>query len=249
MLYAAWGFWLAIIVFSAWGVHAVWSGLLKASLVNTLLLPGTLVAQLGHVLGLLVTGNTVKNTALVGPGKQGAPAAEPAESPRVPILGSIVIGLLPLAACATALYWAGALCGDPLLSRAEPLRLPQELPTSIGGAWLLLHDLLHRAEALLTIFWQTDLLDWRNALFAYMAVCLTVRMAPFEGQRRGALGAIVLATGLLAIGASLLPIVREFVEGTWPILSFAAALLVLLLLGSLLARGIVELIRLLGRNG
>ena len=49
MLYAALTFWLLVIVFSAWGVYWLWGRLVKPRVVNTVLLPGTLVAQLGHV--------------------------------------------------------------------------------------------------------------------------------------------------------------------------------------------------------
>jgi hypothetical protein len=44
MLYAALTFWLLIIVFSAWGVHTLLSQLIKPKVVNSILLPGTLVA-------------------------------------------------------------------------------------------------------------------------------------------------------------------------------------------------------------
>ena len=56
MLYAALTFWLLVIVFSAWGVHWLWSQMIKPRAVNTVLLPGTLVAQLGHVLGVAAHG-------------------------------------------------------------------------------------------------------------------------------------------------------------------------------------------------
>ena len=56
MIYFAVTFWLLVAVLTAWGVHQLWSGMLKPRTVNSILLPGTLVAQLGHVLGLLVTG-------------------------------------------------------------------------------------------------------------------------------------------------------------------------------------------------
>ena len=64
MVYAAFTFWLLVIVLTAWGVHRLWSGMVKPKVLNTVLLPGTLVAQIGHVLGLLVTGATVTNTTL-----------------------------------------------------------------------------------------------------------------------------------------------------------------------------------------
>ena len=96
MLYAALTFWLFIIIVTAWGVHTLWSGLVKPRVVNAVLLPGTLVAQLGHVLGLLITGNPVRNTELMSDDEKGAPKSEQPERQRIPILGPILVGLLPL---------------------------------------------------------------------------------------------------------------------------------------------------------
>ena len=74
-------------------------------------------------------------------------------------------------------------------------------------------------------------------------------MAPFEGNRRGALGAILLAAVLISIISSLIPPARAFVaESSWPILSFAVGMLLFLLLFSLLVRGVVGLIRVLAKN-
>ena len=64
MLYAALTFWLLVVVFTAWGVHHIWSGLLKPRTVNLLLLPGTLVAQIGYVMGVLVSGGTLRTGIL-----------------------------------------------------------------------------------------------------------------------------------------------------------------------------------------
>ncbi|MCH8310314.1 MAG: hypothetical protein IIB17_07450, partial [Chloroflexi bacterium] len=50
MLYIALTFWLVVIVLTAWGVRELWGGMIKPKIINTILLPGTLVAQVGHVL-------------------------------------------------------------------------------------------------------------------------------------------------------------------------------------------------------
>ena len=52
MLYLALTFWLLVIVLTAWGVERLWSGMVRPKILNTVLLPGTLVAQIGLVLGL-----------------------------------------------------------------------------------------------------------------------------------------------------------------------------------------------------
>ena len=97
MLYLAATFWLLVIVLTAGGIHALWSTMMKPRVVNSLLLPGTLVAQLGHVLGLLVTGATVTGTTLYKDDGSGAPETTQDAKPRIPILGPVLIGMLPLA--------------------------------------------------------------------------------------------------------------------------------------------------------
>ena len=251
MLYAALTLWLLVIVFSAWGVHRIWSGLVKPRVVNSVLLPGTLVAQLGHVLGLLVTGNPVRNTALMGDDEKGDPQTDTPETQRVPIIGPIVIGLLPLVACAAGLYlsahyWGGSVLNE--LSGGAAIEVARTLPTSLADFWALLHGSIDAMERMVDAIVHSDLPNWPTVLFLYLAVCLTVRMAPFEGNRRGAIGAIVLAGIVIAIVASLTTTAREFVSSSWPILSFAVGMLLFLLLVSLFVSGIIGLIRILARK-
>ncbi len=250
MLYAALTFWLLIIVFTAWGVHRLWCGMVKPRVINALLLPGTLVAQLGHVLGLLVTGNSVRNLALMGDDEQGDPKSETPETTRIPVLGSILVGLLPLVACAVGLsfvnkYLGAAVLGDPIVAG---LAVTQNLPATLAGFWTLPHAALDLMEKVLGAILHSNLLFWKTALFLYLAVCLTVRMAPFKGNRRGALAAILLAGLVITILASLTARAGEFILSNWPVLSFTVGLLLLLLALSLLINGIVGLVRILARN-
>ena len=52
MEYAAMTFWMLVIIFAALGVHHLWSSLIQPKVVNSILLPGTLIATLGHIFGL-----------------------------------------------------------------------------------------------------------------------------------------------------------------------------------------------------
>jgi len=245
MLYAALTFWLLVIVFSAAGVHRLWSDLIKPRVVNSILLPGTLVAQLGHVLGLLVTGHPVKDTKLMGDDEAGQPKADAPTEQRIPILGPILVGLLPLVACGVCLYFATHYWGGGVLKGLHTRGVDPELPRTLAGFWQLLRDGITLVEGLVSAILQSDLVNWVTVLFLYLAVCLTVRMAPFEGNRRGAIGAIVLTGVLIAILGSLSTRVHDFIVDTWPILSFTVAMLLLLLLLSLAVAGIVSLIRIL----
>jgi hypothetical protein len=252
MLYAALTFWLLVIVFSAWGVYWLWGRLVKPRVVNTVLLPGTLVAQLGHVLGLLVTGNPVRNTKLMGDDEKGEPKSDAPETQRIPVIGSILVGLLPLVACAACLYAAARLLGGHVLeelSGGAALSVSQYLPTSLSAMWELLRNSITVIENMLNAILRSELLDWSTVLFLYLAICLTVRMTPFEGNRRGAVAAIFLAGIAIAVAASLAASLEEFIlQSWWPILSFAVGMLLFLLLLSLLVGGIVGLARILVRN-
>jgi hypothetical protein len=248
MLYAALTFWLLVIVFSAWGVHWLWSRLIKPRAVNTVLLPGTLIAQLGHVLGLLVTGNPVRNTALMGDDEKGEPTSDSPEKQRIPVIGPILIGLLPLVACAACLYVAAVSLGRGILLEGATPRLPDALPLTLTAMWELLRTSITVTENMLNAIRNSDLLNWANALFLYLAVCLTVRMTPFEGNRRGAVGAILLSGLVIGLLASFISPVHEAVRSSWPILSFAVGMLLFLLLVSLLISGVVGLVRILARH-
>jgi len=251
MLYAALTFWLLVIVFSAWGVHWLWSGMVKPRVVNTVLLPGTLVAQLGHVLGLLITGNSVQNAALMGDDEKGAPQADSPQQQRIPVIGPVIIGLLPLLACAVWLYIAAKYWGQSVLGPlgdGAALAVPQALPTKLAEVWNLMRNCITAIENMLNAILAADLTQWRTALFLYLAVCLTVRMTPFEGNRRGAVGAIALSGLTIAILAAITKQVDAFVLSSWPILSFAVGMLLFLLLVSSLISGIVGLIKVLAKN-
>ena len=94
----------------------------------------------------------------------------------------------------------------------------------------------------------SNLTNWANVLFLYLAVCLTVRMTPFEGNRRGAIGAILLSGLVIAILASVASPVESAVLSSWTILTFAVAMLLFLLIVSLMITGVVGLVRILARN-
>ena len=248
MLYAALTFWLLVIVFSAWGVHRLWSRMIKPRAVNTVLLPGTLIAQLGHVLGLLITGNPVHNTKLMGDDEAGEPTADAPEKQRIPVVGPVLVGLLPLLACGGCLYLAAATLGRNMLVQDASPDLPQTLPLTLAGFWGLLRTSITVTEDMLNAILHSDLLRWANVLFLYLAVCLTVRMAPFEGSHRGAIGAILLSGLIIGLVGSSVSALERAVLSSWPILNFAVGMLLFLLLVSLLVSGAVGLVRILARN-
>jgi hypothetical protein len=247
MEYAALTFWMLVIVFSAMGVHRLWSSLLQPKVVNSILLPGTLVATLGHVLGLLVTGGTVNNTSLVKDDDTGEPQTGTDEpKSRIPVVGTIIIALLPMIGCAIAIYWVSAYFGSEILGSLDPSHFDRLLlPTSLSLFFTTLRELLTLVERLVDVIWASDLTKWQSALFLYLVVCLTVRMAPLTGNIRGALGAIFL-TGVIAflVGQIMHPAMTQHpLQSAWPLVTFCVAVSILLLMISLIVTGIVGLVK------
>jgi len=248
MLYAAMTFWLLVVVLAAWGVHQLWSGLIKPRMVNVVLLPGTLVAQLGHVLGLLVTGGTVNDTTLYKDDETGAPEQTHDPKPRVPFVGPVIVGMLPILACVIAIHFVASYLGGAVVQEMNRQVVASVLPTTLPGFWEMFRSSITLAETTLAAVLHSDLANWHVWLFLYLLVCLTVRMAPFPGNLRGSLGAIILLGFLTFVVSMLATSTPVSIRNGWPVLSLAVGAVLVLLLFSLLVRGGVGLYRLLAGN-
>lgn len=248
MLYVAMTFWLLVCVLTAWGVYRLWCGIVPAKVFNALLLPGTLIAMLGHILGLLVTGATV-NTATLYKDDSGDPETTTDPKPRIPVVGPVIIGMLPLLACGTAIYFVVRYLGGPILGQLPNSHVRMELPTNMAGVFDLLRGQISLVESLVAAVRATDFSEWKSGVFFYLLICLTVRMAPFEGTLRGALAAIVvLGLGTAAV-TSLFDVADPRVQTGQSILTLTVAALLFLLFASLLIRGIVGLVQVLRSQG
>lgn len=245
MLYAAMTFWLLVIVFVAWGVYQLWSSMVKPKVVNTILLPATLLAQLGRILGTLVTGGTVNQTTLMKDDDAGEPEIDRQPRSKIPVVGPILVAMLPLAACAIGVYWTTKALGGDVLSGIAGQAVSQSLPMSPAAFWTMLRDTITLMERLVQAMLQTDLVHWKTIGFLYLVICLTVRMAPFRDNIRGSLGAIILAGLLIAVIGSAAPGTVAAVRGTWTVLSFSVGMLMFLLMISLTVRGLVGLVKVL----
>ncbi len=245
MAYASFTFWLLVIVLTAGGVQRLWAGLVRPKVFNIVLLPGTLVAQVGHVLGLLVTGATITNNSLVASDESGEPAATTNPNPRIPIVGPIVIGLLPLLACGACVYAVVSMLGMPVLRGIDQSAVGPTLPTSMPQIWQMLRDQISLMESLVNAVGATNLAAWQTWLFLYLLVCLSIRIAPVRGNLRGSLGAILVLGVVAAILGSFWDTGSARVQGGWALLSLTVATLWLLMSLSLITRGTIALYRLL----
>jgi len=248
MEYAAMTCWLVVIVFSALAVHRIWTNMAPPKVVNAILLPGTLVAQLGHVVGLLVTGGTVTDTTLIKDDDSGEPQTGGDGKSRIPVVGPVVIAMLPMLACGLAIYIVSQYMGQDIRGRMSQEVIPRILPTTLPAFWQMLRDGITLVEQLVEAIRDSNFSDWHTWAFLYLVVCLTVRMAPLPGTLRGAIGAIIvlgLATALLGMLLTTKGPGPTALDRAWPLITFSTAMLLLLLLVSLCVRGGVDLAKIL----
>jgi len=260
--------WLLVVLFASYAVYKIWAGLITHTAMTWVLFPGALVSELAFVLGCLLSGATVKDVSLVpktaGAGgdekdrkkEEAAPkkhdAAPPVRGgfpkPKLPVIGHIFMGLIPILAAGICVYAASAALGHPVLTHVEA-DLPRLLPTTAEGWWGLptqMVSLVRKTwEALGATEWLHFSTHWKTILFVYLAICLIVRMAPIRGNLRGAAGAMLL----LGAAAIIVELIRKgtttpVVDKTWMLLSFTVGMLLLLLTFSLVCLALVALIRL-----
>lgn len=243
MVFAAAAVWLMIIVLLAWGVHHLWSSLVKPRTVNVVLLPGTLVAQIGRIVGLLLTGAKINNTALMEDDEKSGPATDADYEPRIPVFGPVIVGSLPLLATGAVVYFVLTGLGRPVVAAIPQDLIAPALPTALGAFWDQLRALITLTEGTLDAVRRTEIATWKMILLGYLMICLTVRMAPFPGNVRGHVGAIAAIGGILALAGTISPRPALLIEQAWPLVSLTVGWLLLLLMISLLARGVVSTIR------
>jgi len=123
------------------------------------------------------------------------------------------------------------------------------LPTTLSGVWDLLRGQITLVESIVSAIAAADFASWKTWLFLYLLTCLSVRIAPFPGNLRGALGAILLLGITGALLSSLTNVADARVQNAWAVLNLTAATLLFLLLISLLIRGGVGLARVLRDEG
>lgn len=245
MLYAALTFWLLTVVLIAWGVHRLWCGMAKPKVVNAVLLPGTLVAQAGRVFALLITGAPVRTASLYDLEEGDESAGANQSDTKIPVIGPVVVGLLPLLSCGAAIYFVADLLGQHVLANLKTHTVGPTLPTTVPGVWQFLRDQISLTESIVSAIAATDFTDWKTPVFLYLLTCMAVRIAPVGGNLRGVFGAIlILGIGGATVGM-LFDIGASRVASAWGILNLTVAMLLCLLMVSLIVRGIIGLTKML----
>lgn len=246
MLYAAAAFWILFAMLIAWAVDRIWGSMADPKTLRALLFPGTAIVQIGQLLGFLITGaNVAKSSASGGKNGAGGKSGVFDWEPKMPIIGPIVVAFLPLVLLSLVICLVAVHLGTPVLTLLPAETVSADLPQTLSGFWEQVRGLVSLCEGTLEALRTAELEGWKRLLFAYLMACLTVRLAPLPGNLRGHLGAVAVAGTTAALAGTVAPPLPGLIQSAWPLLALAVGWLLILLLGSLLLRGMVSSARLI----
>ncbi|MCD4699159.1 MAG: hypothetical protein K8R91_01110 [Phycisphaerae bacterium] len=243
------------------GVYRLWAGMVKPGRVNWALLPGTVVAEMAYIFGCLITGGEVRRAKLMDAGKGGggkgksspgsAGEAEPTteDKPKLRYIGPIVAAFMTILACGVGILIANAVLGEPVVDQFQAGGTASltdrlgKLPTTAGAFWDQFGwqvDLLHRMA---TTYTELKWTNWRVPLFVYLAMCMTIRLAPVRRPLRPTLAAVVVLAGIIALVGIIWGRSGGLMDDLWPLVMYVWASLLFMLWVSLMVRGGVGLAR------
>ena len=250
MVYAAFVFWLVLILGMGVGVYRLWSQLLRPAWVNWAILPGTIVSEVSYIFGCLITGGEIQRAKLMDGGSGSKPRSKRSSEskPRFRTFGAVSSSLVSVLACAGAIVGIEWLLGQPVMATFRQVwsasgNLPDKLPLSWTALWGELDHLMrlqrHACEALVRLEWA----QWQVSVFVYLSLCLAIRLTPVRGTSRQTLAAVLIIFGLVALIGGLVPESRTVIEQYWPLLTYVWSVVLTLLLASLIFCGVVAVIR------
>lgn len=257
MIYAAFAVWLFLALFMGAGIFRLWTSLVPPRWVNIALLPGTVVSELAYIFGCLITGGEVRRAKLMdggggggGKGKSkgdsgggdGGPTSD--ASPGLKGLGLVLASLLAIAACGAGILLVHSLLGEPVMQEFDA-RLPQDVPTGWAAFWSHLNTQVSLVRLTAETYGDLSWLDWRVPLFVYLALCLSIQLAPVRRPMRPTLAAVVLIAALIAVIGVLSDRFRGLIGDVWPLLTYVWSSLLLVLAATLIIRGVVGLVNIL----
>ena len=257
MIYIAMTFWLLLILFAGIGVYRLLGQFGRPRWVDWALLPGTIVSEMAYIFGCLITGAEVRHAKLIssetsGRGSRRAGQATEA-TPKLKTVGPTIAALVAIVGCMAAIVIVHALLGGPVIGKfitsdtaaGGKSMLTSVLPTSWEGFWSGLRGQVDLVRRMCETWGLADWMDWRVVLFVYLALCLSIRLAPVSRPVRPTLGAAIVISALIALAGLLSDRFTDLVTDLWPLLTYVWASLLLLLLLVLLTRGVVSLVSVL----
>jgi hypothetical protein len=268
MFYAVFAVWVMLILLAGMVAYRLCVRLLGPRRTDWILLPGSVVSELAYSIGLLLAGRP----AAGGLVSRSADTAEPGQRPTgaYRFVISMLAALTSLAGGVAALGGTTNAVGEPMVRsvvvgdvwQGRAGDIPSDWAAAKDGlrpAWVLprdvpddvdeCKDLLRFQGKLLVRLGQAvveqDWLDWRTFLFAYLSICLSIRLGAVRHDRRAALAAAAALLGAITLVGAAWDGMEDIIGGLklWSLLTYVWAVLLAVLAAVLSATAAAALIR------
>jgi len=255
--------WMLLLLAMAAGVYALLVRLMPPTVVQWVLLPGTIVSEVAYMFGTLITGGEIRRRVL--PGKEGGGTQAGGDAGGKPrAFGATVAAVLSIVAVVAALVGAYKLLDEPVIKDFIGISIPQRAlapmdslsksgPSSLSEVsdtfWKQADNqvsLLRRLTGTLT---DVDWFNWRVPLFVYLTLCLSIRIWPSRRPIRPTLLAVVILAAVIAVIGAIWNQFESLLNDLWPLLTYVWTSLLLALIFTLVATGVVALVRALSGKG
>lgn len=249
MEYAAFAFWLLLIVITGIGLYRLWTSRIGGAAVDWLMLPATLVGELAYSCGRLLTGRPAYG-GLISPRDASNDPCRNAISGRFGFLVAMLSSLMTFASTGTVLLLMVHFLGDDVIRSMVVWTdffmkdMPQEVPASWGGFWDVLGnqiDLLRRiCETWADLNWR----QWQIPVFVYGTAIFAVRFAPVRHNLKPTLATAAILIVLIVAAAAMIEPFGDFLTGNfWFYLTYLWSVLLFLLAVTVVLHGAALLVR------
>jgi len=230
----------------------------RAKLIDWLILPGTLVGEMAYVFGCLITGGEVRGARLFPSSRHKTEATQTVHA--IKVIGPLLAATIALICGIGAIVITHGQLGEPVIREfivddtgvipSVEANLDGQLPTTSQQLWDLPAKQLKLVRKMYRTLLKANWRNWRVGLFVYLALCLSIRLAPIRRPIRPALGATVLAPGIVALVQLAGMDLTSGIRSLWFLLTYIwASLLLALIALALILAGIYLVNVLRGKTG
>jgi len=246
--------WMFLMLAMAAGVYALLVRLMSPTVVQWVLLPGTIVSEVAYMFGVLITGGEIRRRVL--PGKEGGGDGVASTGGKPRTFGAVVASVLSIVAVVATLVWAYKLLDEPVIGKFIGLGLTQLGKSGVssfgelsGVFWEQVRNQVSLLERLTGTLTKVNWFDWRVPLLVYLTLCLSVRMWPAGRPIRPTLIGVVILAGVIATIGAIWTRFESLLSDLWPLLTYVWTSLLLLLVLALAITGATALVRALSGKG
>lgn len=237
-------FTIAAIVFISFYIKKLLLKYINQKVVNSFLLPGTIVNEISLAISCIVTGTTIKKFNIFSIEKSELRYG----NPKIPLLFNFIISAAPIFGCSFAIILVSIILENPIIIKES---LPNELSFSLSSITDYMKNYIDIVLLSFNDFWEHGFSTLRSTLCLMFSIVFTISMAPEEYDIKFIVpGFIVIAFILFVLEKFEISILQydwwqNAVSSSWIIVTYVVSVLLAILIVLSVIIGFVKGVKLL----